>query len=78
MRLLQIVFSVGWIIPMWVSIYAYLSFFRLELRPFVTEIGSHGGNSAPFIKISHDMMTIGFIWLSLVIGYWVWKITENE
>ena len=77
-RLLKIIFSIGWIIPMWVSIYTYLTFVRLELRPFVTGIGSHTGNSAPFIGISHDMMTVGFIWLGFVIGYWVWKVTESE
>lgn len=76
-RILIIVFSIGWLAPLWISVYFYLSFVGSELRPFIVH-GEFPKNSAPFIGISMEAFTISLVWFASVIIYWIWKITDKN
>jgi len=76
-RILIVVFSVGWIVPLWISVYFYLSFVGGELRPYIVD-GEFPRNSAPYIAISMEAFTISCAWLASVMIFWVWTTTSKK
>jgi len=76
-RIFIVIFSAGWIIPLWISAFFYLSFIGTELRPYIM-FGKFTINSAPYISFSWYALSISLIWLALVIVFWVWNVTEKK
>ena len=66
--LLVVAFSVGWLLPAWLSLSTYLTFisFKMEVE----------GYSFPFIDFARGQMTLSLIWLAAVIAFWAWKATS--
>jgi hypothetical protein len=75
-RALIVIFSAGWLIPLWVSANAMYSFFDLELWPRLR--GVVPLNSFPFVRFSEQAFTMACIWLGLVIVFWSWRLTGDR
>ena len=76
-HILIVIFSVGWLVPLRISAYFYLGFIGGELRPYI--MGKEfSQNSVPFVEIAMEAFTISLIWLSMVIIFWIWNITDKR
>ena len=69
------IFSIGWLIPLWLSGNAILNLLRVEIMPRL--MGQNPLNSFPFIDFASSTFTIACVWLGLVIGYWTWRVTSR-
>jgi hypothetical protein len=69
-------FSCGWIVPAWLSINTYLTFWHAEGWPLIR--GERPLNSFPFLEFSRQCIDVAFIWLAAVIIFWSWKLTNNQ
>jgi len=67
-RFLVAIFSAGWLIPLWLAVHTYLSFWQAEAWPLL--LGQHPMNSFPFIHFADQYFSITFVWLAVVVFGW--------
>lgn len=67
--ILKVLFSVGWIVPIWASVNTLFSFLGSEIYPLL--LGKKPLNSFPFLDYSFQAFTIGCLWLSAVLIFWI-------
>ena len=60
--------SAGWLFPLWLGIYTYLSFWQSEGWPLLQ--GKHPGNSFPFLPFATNCFLTALLWLGIVIFFW--------
>ena len=72
-RLFLVVFSTGWLLPMWFSVNCLFSELDAEIWPRL--LGRDPMNSFPFRQCREDAFTFGLAWLALTVIFWVWKMT---
>jgi len=66
---LKVLFSVGWLLPIWASVNTLFSFLGLEMYPLL--LGKKPLNSFPYLDYSFQAFTIGCLWLAAVLIFWV-------
>lgn len=72
-KLLLMVLSAGWILPLWLSAHATLDFLRVEVMPRLS--GQEPAvNSFPYQLFIAQTLTITGVWLALAIGFWAWRL----
>jgi len=64
--------SAGWLVPLWLGIDTYLTFFRVEVWPLLG--GQKPLNSFPFLEFTSRCMTLSLFWLGLVIIFWAYRL----
>lgn len=65
----KVLFSVGWLVPVWMSFSSLLSFLGSELYPLLQ--GKKPLNSFPFLDFSFQAFTVGCLWLAAVLIFWI-------
>ena len=60
--------STGWLVPLWLAVHAYLSFWQAEAWPLLQ--GQHPMNSFPFIRFAEQCLGMTFVWLAVVVSCW--------
>ncbi len=66
---LKVLFSIGWLLPIWVFVNTLFSFLGSELYPLL--LGKKPLNSFPFLDVSFQAFTIGCLWLAAVLIFWI-------
>jgi hypothetical protein len=61
--------STGWILPMWLGVRTYLSFWTKEVWLTLLD-QQYPGNSFPFLAFADDCFAWAFAWLGVVIVFW--------
>jgi hypothetical protein len=61
--------SVGWLVPMWLGVETYLSFWQAEAYPLLRH-AEHPTNSFPYLHFASQCFDIGFLWLGVVGLCW--------
>ncbi|RNF83589.1 hypothetical protein EER27_09350 [Lysobacter psychrotolerans] len=62
------VLSAGWLVPLWMGVDIYLTFWQIEGWPLLR--GEHPGNSFSFIQFAASCFKVSFVWLGMVICFW--------
>ena len=62
--------SSGWVVPLWLGVETYLTFWQIEAWPLLA--GEHPGNSFPFIESARTCFKLAFVWLGVVIVFWAY------
>jgi hypothetical protein len=73
---LKLLFSIGWLVPIWISVNSLFSFLGSEIYPLLQ--GKHPLNSFPFLDFSFQAFTIGCVWLSAVLIYWIVRLERSK
>ena len=68
LAILVALLSAGWLFPIWLGAYTYLSFWQSEGWPLLR--GEHPANSFPFLPSAITFFQVGFAWLAIVILFW--------
>ena len=69
--ILVALFSAGWLVPVWLGVATYLSFWQVEGWPLL--LGKQTRlSSFPYISFSLDCFSVGFAWLGAVILFWAY------
>ena len=63
-------FSAGWLVPLWLGVDTYLTFWQVEIWPLLD--GQSPGNSFPFISFARDCIVVSFCWLGAVFVFWAY------
>ncbi|GAP21552.1 hypothetical protein [Leptolinea tardivitalis] len=71
-RIVMIVLSAGWLLPVNLGISSFFSWAQYELEPRLN--GVFPGNSFPFLGFAGQMIAVGSIWLAVAITVWVIKV----
>lgn len=61
--------STGWLIPLWLSFNAYLSFWHNEGAPLLYG-ETPNSNSLPYLVFADDCFTTAMTWLGIVLFCW--------
>lgn len=70
------IISVGWLIPLWLGVDTYMSFWHAEVLPRL--LGESPANSFPYIAFAASCFKVAFLWLGLVICFWAyWAFSTN-
>lgn len=72
---LKLLFSIGWLVPIWISVNSLFSFLGFEIYPLLQ--GKHPLNSFPFLDFSFQAFTIGCLWFSAVLIYWIVRLERS-
>lgn len=72
---LKILFSIGWLLPIWISVNSLISFLGSELYPLL--LGEKPLNSFPFLGFSFQSFTIGCLWLAAVLIFWIVRMERS-
>lgn len=67
--LIIVIFSVGWLVPVYLGFAFLHSWCVLEAAPVVYDLDRQG-NSFPFLAMSYRNWQIGMAWLSTVALFW--------
>jgi hypothetical protein len=70
-KALVVLFSVGWLFPLWLACSLFLSFWKVEIHPLLR--GETPINSFPFLNVVDQSLAIAFIWLGLAAAWWAGK-----
>lgn len=63
------VVSAGWLVPLYAGYHAHARYLELEVFPRL--LGQTPPmNSFPFLRFSHEMVTVAFVWLAIAILTW--------
>ncbi len=77
MRLvLKVLFSIGWLLPIWVFVNTLFSFLGSEFYPLL--LGKKPLNSFPFLDVSFQAFTIGCLWLSAVLIFLIGRMERAK
>lgn len=63
------VVSAGWLLPLYAGYHTYARYLELEVFPKVLS-QTPPMNSFPFLRFSHEMVTVSFVWLGIAILTW--------
>ncbi|WP_369942317.1 hypothetical protein [Xanthomonas medicagonis] len=69
-KLCIVLFSTGWIAPMWLAAFLFVDFWQTEGWPRL--LGRNPGNSFEWFGPTKACLGIGFAWLAAVVAYWAW------
>ncbi|TNG00506.1 MAG: hypothetical protein EP297_03650 [Gammaproteobacteria bacterium] len=64
------VLSIGWLIPMAISLFAYDSWIWKDILPIIYRRTESEMHILPYYMTSRLFMIIGFTWLSVVVTGW--------
>ena len=64
-----VVFSAGWILPVCLSLSAFLNYVKLMVIPQIT--GRAYLTGFPFDEMGYALFVFASIWLACAIGFWV-------
>ena len=62
--------SVGWLVPLWMGVWALLQFVEVELWPLLLQQPKL--NSFPYLDFAGRCIAIAFLWLAAVMFGWAW------
>jgi hypothetical protein len=65
-----VLFSTGWIAPMWLAAFLFVDFWQAEGWPHL--LGRNPGNSFEWFGPIKGCLGIAFAWLAAVVAYWSW------
>lgn len=74
-RILLVIFSVGWLLPLWLGVDVFLQFLQIEALPRWR--GEQPINSFPFLSFVSNMFTTACIWLAATISIWSWLLSRT-
>jgi hypothetical protein len=70
LRILVVVLSAGWLVPVWLGIDTYLTFWQIEGWPLL--LGKPNGNSFEFLGFAKSCIGVGVAWLGLALCFWAY------
>jgi hypothetical protein len=62
--------SAGWLVPLWLAVSTYLSFWRAEGWPLLQ--GKNPANSFPYLDFAQDCVLVSAVWLGVVVFFWAY------
>lgn len=65
--------SVGWLVPMWLGVDTYLSFWQAEAYPLL--LHEDPLNSFPFLRFASNCFAVAFLWLGVVGFGWSYALS---
>jgi len=77
-RILIVLFSIGWILPAWLSLRSYYSFWQYQVWPLVSEQQHYILHSFPYLRFFYQTLSIACIWFAAVIGFWAWRFSGDR
>lgn len=69
-KLFLVVFSIGWLVPMWLSFWLFMDFWQVEGLPRI--YGHNPGNSFEWFGPIKFNVSLAFGWLAAAAAYWTW------
>lgn len=75
-RLFLIMFSIGWVFPLWMASWLFIDFWQTEGWHLL--MGKGTPNSFDWFGSIKECLHIGFAWLAISAAYWVWRATRRD
>ena len=66
--------SVGWLVPMWLGLDTYLTFWKAEAYPLLLRV-EQPLNSFPFLDFASDCFAVAFLWLGVIGFAWSYALS---
>jgi hypothetical protein len=68
LKVLVVILSVGWLVPAWLGLDTYLTFWQVEGWPLLYD--KPAGNSFDFLGFSRSCLRLSAAWLAVALCFW--------